>query len=213
MKLNNLPLLLLITTFVGAISGIFFYRGAKSRLVDTDPSIEMPGTRPFFSQSIVSTPAPKLSVFDFGTNDNGLSIGRIKVVTNRGEFTIQLYTQDAPHSTHRFVDLILQQFYDGLSFHRVVPGFVVQTGDPSHTGRGGSGTKLDPEFNDRPHIQGTVSLARGENPNSADSQFFITLTNQPQLDRKFTVIGQVTDGINTLSLIQKNDLLIRMELL
>lgn len=112
----------------------------------------------------------------------------------------KLYTNDAPTSARRFTELVQSKFYDGLSFHRVVPGFVVQVGDPRSRskndpaiGTGGSGIKLKAEFNSRRHIRGTVAMARAADPDSADSQFYFSLGTFPHLDNKYTVIGQVID--------------------
>lgn len=124
-----------------------------------------------------------------------------------GKIVIQLFPDAAPHTVARIVQLIRQKFYDGLTFHRVEPDFVVQGGDPRGDGKGGSGLKLKAEFNSKRHALGTVSMARGADPNSADSPFFICLTPQPALDRKYTVIGQVISGMDVVRKIQKGDVM------
>ena len=112
----------------------------------------------------------------------------------------------------RIMQLVKQGFYNGLSFHRVIPNFVIQTGDPSGTGTGGSGQKIKAEFNDIQHIKGTVAMARSSNPDSADSQFYVALSALSHLDRKFTVFGQVTDGLEVLGKITKGDKIISVTL-
>ena len=95
-----------------------------------------------------------------------------------GRVVIELLPQKAPNHVARIKKLAREGFYDGLTFHRVIEGFMAQTGDPWGNGTGGSGTKLMAEFNDEPHIRGTVSMARANDPNSADSQFFICFADE-----------------------------------
>lgn len=106
--------------------------------------------------------------------------------------------------------LIASGFYDGLQFHRIIPGFIAQGGDPTGIGNGGSGKTLEAEFNERTHTVGTVAMARGHDPNSADSQFYISMATLPQLDRQYTVIGQVTEGIEFVPLLIKGDTMDRV---
>jgi cyclophilin family peptidyl-prolyl cis-trans isomerase len=103
------------------------------------------------------------------------------------------------------VELINQGFYNGLAFHRVEPDFVIQGGDPLGSGMGGSGTKLKAEFNTRKHVEGTVAMARARDPDSADSQFYISLGTHPHLDRNYTVFGQVIEGIDVARKIRVGD--------
>ncbi len=112
-----------------------------------------------------------------------------------GRVVIQMRPDLAPHHVARIKVLVRQGFYDGLKFHRVIPGFMAQTGDPSGNGTGGSGTKLKAEFSKAPHVRGTVSMARANDPNSADSQFFICFGPTPFLDGKYTVWGEVVSGM------------------
>jgi cyclophilin family peptidyl-prolyl cis-trans isomerase len=127
------------------------------------------------------------------------------IETDKGNITVQLFSEAAPKTVARVVQLVQNHFYDGLTFHRVVPDFVIQGGDPKADGTGGSGVKLQAEFNSKRHVKGTVSMARGPDPNSADSQFFICLSPQPQLDGKYTVIGQVVSGLSVAKSIVKGD--------
>lgn len=112
-----------------------------------------------------------------------------------GRVVIQMRPDLAPKHVARIKQLVREGFYDGLTFHRVIPGFMAQTGDPRGDGTGGSGQWLKAEFNDAPHVRGTVSMARANNPDSADSQFFICFAAAPYLDHQYTVWGQVTSGM------------------
>lgn len=124
-------------------------------------------------------------------------------VSNGGCLLIETYPQKAPNHVARFKELTREGFYDGIVFHRVIEGFMAQTGDPTGTGSGGSGQNIDAEFNDIPHLRGIVSTARANDPNSADSQFFIMFQAAPHLDGQYTVWGKVIDGMETVDLIQK----------
>ena len=112
-----------------------------------------------------------------------------------GRVVIELDPTVAPNHVARIKELTRQGFYDGVKFHRVIPGFMAQTGDPTGTGMGGSGKKLKAEFNQTPHVRGTVSMARAMNPDSADSQFFICFDNANFLDGQYTAFGKVTSGM------------------
>lgn len=135
-----------------------------------------------------------------------------RLLTSRGEIYFKFYPEDAPQSVRRIATLIQEGFYNGLTFHRIVPGFVIQTGDPTNTGRGGSGQPLAAEFNAIKHVEGTVGLARGASADSADSQFYIALSAQPQLDGQYTVIGQVVDGFEVMKKIELGDTIQAAEL-
>src|SRR5215470_1823662 len=111
-----------------------------------------------------------------------------------GRVVIELRPDLAPNHVARIKELARQRFYDGIAFHRVIEGFMAQTGDPTGTGMGGSGKKLKAEFNAAPHKRGTCSMARAASPDSADSQFFICFKDARFLDRQYTVWGEVTDG-------------------
>lgn len=142
---------------------------------------------------------------DLTIDSNGLSKSTVVLTTAKGVVKFKFYTQDAPATVKRIVELINSGFYNGLTFHRVVPGFVAQGGDPTGTGSGGTGQKLKAEFNDRKHQLGAVAMARTSDPNSADCQFYITLGSQPHLDHQYTVFGQVVDGMDTVQKIQVGD--------
>ena len=124
--------------------------------------------------------------------------------TNLGEFTVELYEDKAPITTKNFVDLIEKGFYDGLTFHRVIDGFMIQGGCPSGTGTGGPGYKIKDEFH--PELKhtsaGLLSMANA-GPNTGGSQFFITLAATPWLDNKHAIFGKVTDGLDVVEKIGK----------
>jgi len=112
-----------------------------------------------------------------------------------GRVVIQLRPDLAPNHVARIKELARKGFYDGLSFHRVIPGFMAQTGDPRGDGTGGSGQKLKAEFSNEKHLRGTVSMARAASPDSGDSQFFICFAPAPFLDGQYTIWGQVVSGM------------------
>ena len=115
-----------------------------------------------------------------------------------GRVVIQLRPDLAPKHIARIKELVRQGFYDGLKFHRVIPGFMAQTGDPQGDGTGGSGKNLKAEFSDAHHVRGTVSMARASSPDSADSQFFICYADASFLNGKYTVFGDVTSGMEAV---------------
>src|SRR5271154_1049851 len=113
-----------------------------------------------------------------------------------GPVRIALRPDLAPNHVARVTELVRAGFYDGIVFHRVIPGFMAQTGDPSGTGSGGSDLPdLESEFSREPHLRGTVSMARTSDPHSANSQFFICFEDSSWLDRQYTVWGKVVDGM------------------
>ena len=122
-----------------------------------------------------------------------------------GRVVIELLPDVAPNHVKRIKELTREGFYNGLKFHRVIDGFMAQTGDPLGNGTGGSGTKLKAEFNATPHVRGTVSMARAQDPNSADSQFFICFDDARFLDGQYTVFGKVVEGMEYVDMIKKGD--------
>jgi len=120
-----------------------------------------------------------------------------------GLVVIELRPDVAPNHVARIKELVRQGFYDGVVFHRVIEGFMAQTGDPTGTGMGGSGKKLKAEFNAEPHLRGTVSMARANDPNSADSQFFICFQPSQFLDNQYTVWGRVVEGMDHVDAIKR----------
>jgi len=127
-------------------------------------------------------------------------------LSNGGRVTIRLMSAWAPNHVVRIKALVAQHFYDGIIFHRVIDGFMAQTGDPTGTGEGGSKLpNLKAEFNPMPHVRGTVSMARTNDPDSANSQFFIVFYPRFALDRKYTVFGRVIDGMDAVDRIERGE--------
>lgn len=120
-----------------------------------------------------------------------------------GRVVIEMRPDLAPKHVARIKELVRQKFYDGVKFHRVIEGFMAQTGDPTGTGTGGSGKNLKAEFSKEPHLRGIVSMARARDVNSADSQFFIVTDNSEFLDRQYTVWGKVVSGMEFVDKIKK----------
>src|SRR3954453_16650013 len=122
-----------------------------------------------------------------------------------GRVVIAMRPDPAPNHVAQIKALARRGFYDGVPFHRVIDGFMAQTGDPTGTGPGGSGNKLKAEFSNEKHVRGTVSMTRAQDPNSADSQFFICLPPAPFVDNQYTVWGQVESGMENIDKIKKGD--------
>lgn len=152
-----------------------------------------------------STTSASVTAKDLQIGSDKLSTAKAIIKTVHGNIVFKFYPKHAPSTTTRIIQLIQQGFYDGLNFHRVVPNFVIQGGDPQGNGTGGSGQNLKAEFNDLQHIEGTVAMARSQNPDSADSQFYIALNTLKNLDGKYTIFGQVIEGLDVVKKIQKGD--------
>jgi cyclophilin family peptidyl-prolyl cis-trans isomerase len=151
---------------------------------------------------------------DLTMDANGLSKATVVMTTSAGTIKFKFYPKQAPDTVNRFIELINKEknpntgelgFYNGLTFHRVIPGFIVQGGDPLGNGTGGSGKKLKAEFNGRRHVEGAVAMARAQDPDSADSQFYFTLGTFPHLDRSYTIFGQVTEGMDVVKNLKIGD--------
>jgi peptidylprolyl isomerase len=125
--------------------------------------------------------------------------------TTKGTVEIALRPDLAPNHVKRIRELVRQGFYDGLVFHRVIDGFMAQTGCPQGTGTGGTGQKLKAEFSGEQHKRGTVSMARSQNPDSGDSQFFICFREASWLDRQYTVWGEVIAGMENIDQIKRGE--------
>ena len=143
---------------------------------------------------------------------NGLSQLEAVIKTVHGNIVFKFYPKHAPNTVTRIIELIQKEFYNGLIFHRVIPNFVIQGGDPTGTGRGGSGVNLKAEFNSLQHTLGTVAMARAQDKDSADSQFYIALTTLPHLDGKYTIFGQVISGVNLLPKITQDEKILSISL-
>lgn len=123
------------------------------------------------------------------------------IETTAGSIEIEFWPEVAPGHVNSFIFLAGEGFYEGVIFHRVIPGFMIQGGDPTGSGMGGPGYKLKAEFNKRKHVRGVLSAARSSDPNSAGSQFFIMHDDAPHLDGQYTAFGQVTSGLEVVDTI------------
>jgi cyclophilin family peptidyl-prolyl cis-trans isomerase len=126
--------------------------------------------------------------------------------TTKGPVRIVMRPDLAPTHVARIKELVREGFYNGLAFHRVIEDFMAQTGCPHGTGTGGSGKKLKAEFSKEKHVRGTVSMARAQNPDSGDSQFFICFTDAPWLNGQYTVWGAVVEGMDNIDKIKRGEL-------
>ena len=127
------------------------------------------------------------------------------IETKFGNIELKFFPDIAPNHVNNFIELAKKGFYDGTTFHRVIPGFMIQGGDPNSKnadkathGMGGPGYTVKAEFNSRPHKRGILSMARAADPNSAGSQFFICVADAPFLDRQYTVFGEVVSGMDVV---------------
>jgi peptidylprolyl isomerase len=150
--------------------------------------------------AVAQTPAPSTAPID--DDPDNVLIMQLK----DGPVVIRMRPDLAPNHVKRIKELVRQGFYDGLTFHRVIPGALAQGGDPKGTGEGGSGKMLKAEFSGEPHQRGTVSMARAEGVDSADSQFFICLKPSPDFNRRYTVWGKVIRGMEYVNHIEPGDL-------
>jgi cyclophilin family peptidyl-prolyl cis-trans isomerase len=143
-------------------------------------------------------------VFERGTDmaENPAAV----ILTNKGEFRFELYEKRAPTTVANFIELAESGFYDGLTFHRYEPGFVIQGGDPLGTGMGGSDKTIPLEIHpELKHIEGAVAMARSQDPDSASSQFYVTLAEAHFLDGNYAVFGQVTNGMDVVQSLRAGD--------
>jgi len=131
------------------------------------------------------------------------------IETDKGNLVLELFASDVPMTVNNFVFLAREGFYDGTTFHRVIPGFMAQGGDPTGTGRGGPGYSFPDEFTEHTHVTGALSMANA-GPNTNGSQFFITYTPQHGLDGKHSVFGQLIQGMDVLEKIKNGDIIKRI---
>jgi len=137
----------------------------------------------------------------------------IKIETEHGDVLIELYADTAPNTVANFKALTGKGYYDGLTFHRVIAGFMAQGGDPDGTGMGGPGYKVKAEFNARKHVRGTLAMARSSDPDSAGSQFYICYGDTPHLDGQYTIFGQVTEGMEAIDAVKQGDVMNKLSVL
>lgn len=136
--------------------------------------------------------------------DNGKQL-RARLSTEAGEIKLEFYPAKALNHVTSFVTLAKKGYFDGISFHRVVPGFVIQGGDPTGSGSGGPGYRLPAEFNEIKHVPGILSMARTQDPHSAGSQFFVCTADCPNLDSQYTVFGRVIEGLEAVMQIGESE--------
>ena len=161
----------------------------------------------FMGSSVASNQYDKQSK-EYKMSDSNI----IKAELETGTIMMELYPDVAPETVKAFKKLVEKGFYDGLTFHRVIPGFMAQGGDPDGTGMGGPGYNLKAEFNDKKHVRGTLAMARSADPDSAGSQFYICYGPQPHLDGQYTIFGQVTDGMEYVDALHNGSKIIKMTL-
>ena len=130
--------------------------------------------------------------------EEGVSYGATIEMENGGKIELELWPDKAPEHVNSFVFLAREGFYDGVTFHRIISGFMAQGGDPTGTGTGGPGYSVPAEFNDSSHVEGVLSMARAQDPNSAGSQFFICNADATFLDNQYTAFGKVTAGMEVV---------------
>lgn len=140
-----------------------------------------------------------------GGQANANTENHLYLETNKGLVIIQMLPQLAPNHVDRIKELVRSDFYNGVIFHRVIDGFMAQTGDPTGTGMGGSGENIAAEFTNQPFERGTVGMARAQDPNSADSQFFIMFDEGSFLNGQYTVWGQVVEGMDVVDNIERGE--------
>jgi peptidyl-prolyl cis-trans isomerase B (cyclophilin B) len=128
---------------------------------------------------------------------------RVVMTTTAGEMELEFWPETAPNHVRNFLDLCQAGFYDGVIFHRVIPGFMIQGGDPTGTGTGGGPRRLKAEFSQRPHKKGVLSMARSSDPNSASCQFFVMHDASPHLDGQYSAFGVVVRGLEVVDAIAK----------
>jgi peptidyl-prolyl cis-trans isomerase B (cyclophilin B) len=133
---------------------------------------------------------------------------KVEIETTQGKFTAEIYA-DVKVTSANFLDLVGKKFYDGLVFHRYVPGFVIQGGDPLGTGLGGADKTIPLEITGHKHVKGALGMARSMDPNSASSQFYVCLDNLPSLDGSYAVFGQVLDGMDTVEKLRQGDKIVK----
>ncbi len=134
------------------------------------------------------------------------------IQTTQGTIKALLYPKDAPITVQNFVRLSLLGFYDGLTFHRYVPDFVIQGGDPTGTGRGNAGYTIPLEVSEKKHVEGALGMARARDPNSGSCQFYITLRPTPHLDGHYTVFGRVIEGMDVVKKLRQGDKILRIDI-
>jgi peptidyl-prolyl cis-trans isomerase B (cyclophilin B) len=175
----------------------------------------VPASTPAAAGQLGPDGKPVKTLADFPDGQDGANVEAV-IKTDKGDVVLQFYPDVAPVTVASFLHLARTGFYNGTTFHRVVPGFVVQGGDPlskdpntppSELGTGGPGYYLPAEFSSRKHETGTLAMARAQDPNSGGSQFYICLAAQPSLDGQYTVFGHVVSGMDVVNAITQGDVI------
>ena len=182
--------------------------------VGTTPTPAAPTATRVCPAPVNTAPEPEMKQFEAKpelTIDTSKTYTAV-VKTERGDITIELRPDLAPEHVNSLVFLAREGYYDGITFHRVEPGFVIQGGDPTGTGGGGPGYTLPAEFSSEPFVRGILGMARTNDPNSAGSQWFVTLGDAFHLNNQYTVFGTVTDGMDVVDCIQIGDKIVTVEI-
>ena len=207
-------LVVLAVFITGAlVSGGCGDSGNSGEEADGKPAATTPATTPEAESQLGPDGQPVKALADFPNGQDGADVEAV-IRTDKGEIVLQFNPDAAPVTVASFIELARSGYYNGITFHRVEPGFVIQGGDPksrdpnaTDVGTGGPGYFLPTEFNDIPHEAGTLSMARSQSPNSGGSQFFICLGPQPSLDGQYTVFGQTVSGMEVVNAIVPGDVI------
>lgn len=192
----------LIVTFLLTVSLIFAGCGSDDKKTEVKKDEKKTDT----VKQQVKTEPPKDTTKKEETKKEEVSGGNImKIETTMGTIKVKLFPEKAPKTVAHIKELVNRKFYDGIIFHRIIDGFMIQGGDPTGTGTSGSGQTIPDEFNNglKHDKKGVIAMANTGRPNSQDSQFYITLAPQPSLDGKYTVFGEVIDGMSVVEKIGK----------
>jgi cyclophilin family peptidyl-prolyl cis-trans isomerase len=195
-----------ILVVVGVAVALWYYKPwspSDAPIEGVSQPIEDPRVQDFMKLETNQSP-------DLTPDAQGMSKATAIIVTKKGIMKFKFFPNEAPATVKRIAELINKGFYNGLTFHRVVEGFVIQGGDPQGNGTGGSGQRIKAEFSKLRHQEGTVAMARAADPNSADSQFYIAFGPAPHLDGQYTVFGQVVEGLDVIRKIRIGDEMLKV---
>jgi peptidyl-prolyl cis-trans isomerase B (cyclophilin B) len=194
---------------IGSVAGSGLAVGTRGRSKNSSQDLLTP--QPTAEATAEGTPAPEATTTTRYSGPPAMTIDPTKsyfavIHTDKGDIRVQLFAKEAPQTVNNFVFLARDGFYNDLTFHRVIAGFVAQAGDPEGTGRGGPGYTIPDEASGIPFLADTVGMAKKpDQANSAGSQFFITYTDQPQLNSEFTAFGRVVEGMDVLNALTPRD--------
>jgi len=215
-EMNRRLIIVCIAVVVLAVTALVIGGcGVSEKKESAQGKSSTPASTPASTPSAQSSPTiqgiAKLS--DFPDGQDGANVEAV-IKTDKGNIVLTFFPDVAPVTTASFIHLSRTGFYNGTTFHRVVPDFVIQGGDPlsknpndPNVGTGGPGYSLPADFNSRPHLAGTLAMARSQSPTSGGSQFYICLAAQPSLDGQYTVFGQVASGMDVVNQIKQGDVI------